>query len=272
VGTALADSGAIATGAWTEWDVTPAVTGEGDVSFRLASAVSDGVNFHSRDSATVNRRPELILTVRNDFYPRPRAASTQRLPLVPAFSACTSPNRTHGPPLASPSCNPPVQSSPRLTVGTQDSNGQASNSAGNVKVNAIAGVASTPADEADVRVALTLSDVRTTANLGDYAGELRIRSAFRITDRANGPGHDEPATTQELDIPVNASCATTPDPATGSTCGVVTTLDAVVPGTVDEASRSVWEIGQIEVLDGGPDGDADTPDNSVFARQGLFVP
>ena len=42
----------IATGVWTEWDVTPAVTGEGEVSFRLASTATDGVNFHSRESAT----------------------------------------------------------------------------------------------------------------------------------------------------------------------------------------------------------------------------
>jgi hypothetical protein len=31
-------------------------------------------------------------------------------------------------------------------------------------------------------------------------------------------------------------------------------------------------MGQIEVLDGGPDGLAATPDNAVFARQGIFIP
>ena len=36
--------------------------------------------------------------------------------------------------------------------------------------------------------------------------------------------------------------------------------------------RSIWELGQIEVLDGGPDGDADTADNAVFARQAFSFP
>ena len=32
-------------------------------------------------------------------------------------------------------------------------------------------------------------------------------------------------------------------------------------------------MSQAEVLDGGPDGDVDTPTgNTVFARQGVFVP
>ena len=30
--------------------------------------------------------------------------------------------------------------------------------------------------------------------------------------------------------------------------------------------------GTIKTFDGGPDGDVDTPDNSVFAGSGLFVP
>ena len=51
-----------------------------------------------------------------------------------------------------------------------------------------------------------------------------------------------------------------------------TTLDAVLPGVVAEGARAVWQLGQVEVLDGGPDGDVDTPGNTVFARQGIFVP
>ena len=45
-----------------------------------------------------------------------------------------------------------------------------------------------------------------------------------------------------------------------------------MPGVVAERARAIWELGQVEVRDGGPDGDADTPDNAVFARQGIFVP
>ena len=34
-------------------------------------------------------------------YPRPKGATPLSVPLVPAYRACTNPNRTHGPPLAS---------------------------------------------------------------------------------------------------------------------------------------------------------------------------
>jgi hypothetical protein len=34
----------------------------------------------------------------------------------------------------------------------------------------------------------------------------------------------------------------------------------------------MWQLGDLEVLDGGPDGDVDTADNTVFLRQGIFVP
>ena len=61
-------------------------------------------------------------------FPRPAGASPLRASLVPAYNACTSANRTHGPALAYPSCNPPVRSSGPLTVGTPDANGFAANS------------------------------------------------------------------------------------------------------------------------------------------------
>ena len=48
-------------------------------------------------------------------YPRPKNATKVRASLVPAYNACTSSNRTHGPPLGSASCNPPVRSSTNLT-------------------------------------------------------------------------------------------------------------------------------------------------------------
>ena len=36
--------------------------------------------------------------------------------------------------------------------------------------------------------------------------------------------------------------------------------------------RTVVGITQVQVFDGGPDGNASTADNSLFAVQGLFVP
>jgi hypothetical protein len=41
---------------------------------------------------------------------------------------------------------------------------------------------------------------------------------------------------------------------------------------IRNGDRTSMELDAIQVHDGGPDGDADTPDNSVFATQGVFVP
>jgi hypothetical protein len=53
---------------------------------------------------------------------------------------------------------------------------------------------------------------------------------------------------------------------------VATTADAVTPGIVKEGARATWRLSQLQVFDGGSDGDPDTPGNSVFARQGVFGP
>ena len=34
----------------------------------------------------------------------------------------------------------------------------------------------------------------------------------------------------------------------------------------------MWELGQVQVADGGADGDAATEPNTIFAVQGVFVP
>jgi hypothetical protein len=242
------------------------------VSFRLAQTIADGVNFHSRESTSTAQRPELVLTVLNDSYARPKGATPSRLSLVPAFNACASPNRTHGPPLASPSCNPPSQTSPNVTIGTPDANAWPANSSGYVTYSLIPGVPATPADEADMTFKFALTDVRDKVGLGDYTGELQVRAALRVTDSANGATADQTATLQDLDVPVTAPCTATSDPLTGADCGLITTIEAITPGLIDEGSRAVWEMRRVEVMDGGPDGDVDTADNTVFARQGVFVP
>ena len=56
-----------------------------------------------------------LASVANATHPRPKGATPLRASLVPAYNACATPNRTHGTPLAFPSCNPPVQTSTSLT-------------------------------------------------------------------------------------------------------------------------------------------------------------
>jgi hypothetical protein len=203
-------------------------------------------------------------------YPRPRGATPLRVSLVPAYKPCTTSNRTHGAPLAYASCNPPSQQSGYLTVGTPDANGAAANMAGSLSAAALAGNASTTADEADVRLVASLTDVRRKSDLADYAGELQARSALRITDRFNGPS--ESGTVQDIDFAFTVPCVTTGATTVGSTCSVTTTADALAAGTVKENRRSIWQLGQVRVYDGGPDGVASTQDNTLFAVQGVFAP
>jgi Tol biopolymer transport system component len=194
-------------------------------------------------------------------YPRPAGATPVRVSLVPAFQQCTGANRAHGTPLAFPSCNPPTQESSRLTVGA--------NSSGFARYSVTVGVPG-GVDDADVRFTFRLTDVRHQDTLADYTGELQVVSVVRITDRLGGPAN-EPATVTDLDHELTAPCAATGGEA-GATCSVTTTFDAVVPGTIREGRRAVWQQGQVRVDDGGPDGLAATSPNTPFAVQGVFVP
>ncbi len=205
-------------------------------------------------------------------YPRPRGAGPLRLALVPALRACPAPNRVHGPPLAFGACAPPVEASDQLTVGIPDANGMNAGFEGAARLDVVMGDPLTPADEADVRMSVSLSDVRRRAGLGDYTGELRWTTAVQVTDRGDGPGADEAGTGQQATFPVTVPCTATADPAIGATCSLATTFDAVVPGAIDEVKRSVWQLGEVEVRDGGSDGLAATEPNDLFARPGLFVP
>jgi plastocyanin len=205
-------------------------------------------------------------------YPRPSGASPLRTSLSIAYKQCqaASANRTHGPALEHPSCNPPVQQSDWLTVGTPDANGPAANSIGSLTMRAQVGVPG-GADDADVQLVASITDVRNKTGLSDYAGELQARLPLRITDRLNGPSGTDPATgdsTFSFAIP----CATTAATGVGSTCSITTTADAVIPGAVVESKRAVWQVDKVQVLDGGPDGVASTADNTLFASQALFVP
>jgi hypothetical protein len=127
-------------------------------------------------------------------------------------------------------------------------------------------------DQADVQLIANLTDVRRKADLGDYAGELRAVVGLRVTDRYNGSPPDAPATVTDTTVAFNLSCSETTG-SEGSVCSAATTADATMTDLVREGQRAVWELGQVQVFDGGADGDADTAgDNTLFAVQGLFAP
>jgi Tol biopolymer transport system component len=204
-------------------------------------------------------------------YPRPKGATPVLTALTIAYKPCISPNREHSPPYSVPSCNPPEMYSDYLTVGTGDANGMLPRSEGYVRFDAVLDKPATPADEADVKLSLSMTDVFTKA-LADYAGELRTVVVLRVTDRNNVPSPPH-ATSQDFPFAFVAGCVPTDDTTIGSNCAVSTTANAVTPGAVSGGKRAIWQLGQVQVFDGGLDSDGDTTaDNTLFATEGIFTP
>ena len=228
----------------------------------------------------------LIAAPAQATHPRPVGASPMRVPLVPAYATCAAANRTHGPPLAFPSCNPPVQSSGQATVGTPDALGGGANFLGYLRIHVTVGVPGPP-DESNVYVRMDLRDVRCmptgarcgTANAAgpaDYSGEVGFKYAIRFTDHFNAVapgGGTDPATMQDTDITSGIACVQTASTAIGSNCNLYTSYNAITPGMIKDTKRLVEEIDDLHVYDGGADGIASTAgDNTVFLRQGIFIP
>jgi len=220
-----------------------------------------------------------VSQVASGSHVRPKGASPLRASLVPSFKACATPNRTHGTPLAFPSCNPPVQTSNFLTVGSPDANGAGANSVGSILLRVKA------TSPEDVLINASITDVRcqpatsatvcTSANTGDgpdYSGEIQGNATIRISDHYNGPGLNEAATVVDIPFPVNGTCVNTAAATVGGTCTVATTANAVVPGSVKDTQRGVIEISQLQINDGGADGLVSTADNTIFEVQGIFIP
>jgi hypothetical protein len=201
-------------------------------------------------------------------YARPKGATPLRVPLVPAFRQCTVANTTHGAPLAFGSCAPPAQESSSLTVGTSEANGLPNVSVGSVLLKAKPGDPATPANEADVLLNFSLTDVRRSDTLAPYQGEVLVVLDVRITDRLNPSNEAATVTDQELSF--YAVCSA--DQGGRCQLGPVS-LNSIIPSVVRENKRSIWELDRIRVFDGGPDDNINTPgDNQLFATQGLFAP
>jgi len=223
-------------------------------------------------------------------HPRPKGATPLRVSTVVAYNQCTAPNRTHGPPLAFPSCNPPVQTSANVTVGSPDANAAAANSVGSIRLDVCnaagptcAGIGAFP----DVKIIASISDARCKAGVlacgaanaadgADYTGELQGNASLRITDHWNAVaagGGPDAATVVDIPFPVPMTCAGTASTAEGGLCTAATSANAVVPGAVIVGKRANIEVGQVTVTDGGPDGaNGTTAGNTLFEIQGIFIP
>jgi hypothetical protein len=270
---------------------TTVLLGDGDGHFKQVFAfgavlgtVGDFNGDGLPDMAAPSYRANEVLVTYNTTpgYVRPRGATPLRASLVPAYGACTSPDATHGAPLAFPACSPPALVSSRLTVGTPDANGAGANSIGYVQLTVKVGQPGPPEDS-DVNISASLTDVRCAAvstcgsanatGGSDYTGELQATTSARLTDGLNGPGATQIGTTSDFPFPVRLTCASSSSTSIGGSCGATTSFNALVPGAIKEGKRAVWGLGQVQVYDGGPDGDVDTPGGeAVFAAQGVFVP
>jgi hypothetical protein len=228
----------------------------------------------------------LVVQIASATHPRPKSATPVRVSLVPAYEQCTAPNRTHGPPLAFPSCSPPVQTSDYLTVGTPDANGAAANSEGTVKVFVQAGTPGTP-DDSMVRISGSITDVRCKAGVStcgnantaggpDYTGQLQGNATVRLTDHFNAAtagGGTDPATMIDRPMPFQLTCASTADPSIGATCVFPTNAtECLGCFRPEDGRRTLLELTQLLVRDGGADGQAFSQDNTLFMVQGVFVP
>ena len=200
---------------------------------------------------------------------RPKGATPVRVPLVPAYVQCTAPNRTHGPPLAFPSCNPPVPGSSRLTIGVGDGSSAFARGSGFVRMEVLVG-APGPPDDSDVNIRFNLTNVMRASDLSDYTGGLRTEVTVRRTDREVVGGA---STSNDFAFGFSALCTGTPSTLDASTCNAFTSVNAIVPGAITDGRRAIWALDKVRVYDGGPDEDADTDVNrSLFMTQGVFVP
>jgi hypothetical protein len=140
-------------------------------------------------------------------------------------------------------------------------------------------------DQADVKVTSAVSDVRCAAvgggcavTGGTYAGKVLGIVGLRITDRLNGSGQAQSGTATDYPFMWGTQCVV-------GACAMTTSADAVLPDLVREQKRAIWQLGEIQVFDGGADGDLAAAaggscppacvangGEELFLRQGLFVP
>ena len=163
-----------------------------------------------------------------------------------------------------------------LTVGTPDcERGRRPTSSAPCGSPCSVGNPATPADEADVRLMVSTTDVRCrrrslrrhaarpTRWAADYDGELQARVALRITDKDNTPTPGGPGAATTVDsrysftVPLHGDSG---HDMIGSACRGRHDRGRAACRAIDQGGRrAIWELGQVEVLDGGPDGDVNTP-------------
>jgi hypothetical protein len=141
------------------------------------------------------------------------------------------------------------------------------NSVGSMKLKALGELPIDPnnGDQSDVQIAVSVTDVRNASGLTDYTGDLTVKIGRRVTDKDNTPHPGGPgaATTQDHTYSFTVPCAATGPAGVGASCQLTTTADTLVPGSVPERMRAIWQLDRVEVHDASGD---------PFLTQGIFIP
>ena len=266
----IADVGAIDQGQWVEWDVTSLVAADGTYSFQLASRPR-----RSRRLRLLARRPtprcdpELVVAGRRTTPTRgPRGATPAARPAGAGLRAVHRAEPRPRTTARAPVLQPAGARVLRPHVGTPDANGCAANSTG----FALLKVHGRQPRHARGRGGRGdhVPAVRCPQRLGP-ARRLRGRAAVQADAAPHRPGErggrhrDRPGPRAAGDRAVHAARSTRWPAATA------TSPRRSMPSRPGWSTRARAQSGSstaIEVLDGGPDGDVDTPGNSVFARSG----
>ena len=217
-------------------------------------------------------------------HARPQSATPITVRLVPVFTACGSSNGVHGPPLALPSCAPPVENSSYLTMVAPDRPApynQPADGRGRLTLKVTCLVAGTttetgesppcpaPGDQADIKITFELAGIRCIGAAGQgncaggagslYGGELMASWTTQLTDHyaatfPNPPGPDCsdtstcPSTAVDYPTDIGTQCS-------AGACNFVTSEDAWISGLIREEQRAVMALGNLRVIDGGLNGD-----------------
>ena len=124
------------------------------------------------------------------------------------------------------------------------------------------------ADDTDVRIRFSLSNVMKASDLSEYTGELRASAQVRLTDRYGGIAQ----TTQDFPLAFNVPCVPTAPTIDKSLCDITTTLDTVIPGAAAEHPRNLGHGPGEGLRRRSRRGRRHDRGQSLFAVQGVFVP
>jgi hypothetical protein len=215
-------------------------------------------------------------------YLGPKSAPKVDVSLVPVYRQCGTgvnpSNGSHGAPALGGGASD-ASCGPAGFVGVARMGFQ---SVGTATFTVVPDNLATTADEQDVGVVVSITDV-TTATGADYnpvaGSDLTGRVRLRITDNYNATtGQPCGATTTcrgtvvDLDFSVGVPCLATITNNIGASCGVNTTANAVVPGVISAGRLATIQMFRMRVNDAGANNTPGDSDDTLFVQQGILSP